>query len=315
MGKTIKKLLVEAMCPVTTGQKSRMPEATFARLCEAKRAMGSAAPGGFHFMNQRCLQCKGERGNWPDELEILTADDLEAANMEERTMATKGCEVCGRNNTSVKNCRGKLACSSCQVMMAAIANRPDAVVAAAEITGMKDALAEKLEMPMHYEECEREHLDPEQAAAWQMVAEAVGGEAGQGTAMEVASEAARIIALAKESGGTIAELESGIWSLENDLASIAKAVGLPADTKSADIAMRVQEWFPAKDNQGELEKQLHEAQELVSELAEREEMLAVEYRRLQEELASAKRLLQERQETKVNGNADSAGLINAARRA
>lgn len=103
------------VCPVTSGQKTRMTMAGFERLCKKHRNQ----PDGY------CKQgCRGDV--LPDELEIITIDQIAEENMANQWKEW-ACEVCGEKKQIRKN-NGKMACSTCEAIWREVNMRPERVL-------------------------------------------------------------------------------------------------------------------------------------------------------------------------------------------
>ena len=200
----IKTLQVHAPCPITAGQKTRMLEASFVRVCEAKRALGDNQHqgAGFNYINTRCLACQGKREHWPDELEIITAADVAA--QQEETMTEKDgntCEMCAKASfTKMEKNRGKRICSSCRHVVAAISTMPERVLSAAVHVGKRDEIAFLFGIESAWAETmakgpSQEDLD--RAEAWHIIARAMGMDINaEGiTCMDIARQVAHQSAL------------------------------------------------------------------------------------------------------------------------
>ena len=138
----------EWYCPATSNLPTRMPKRTWDALCRATQKQQNEAGwkgkviSGTGAMINYCSPCRGMRQ--PVGLEFITSAEMaELTSTEDRSMAGKGkseCEICSRNNASLGNNRGKLACPSCQGIIAAIAHRPESVAEAARICGKEGEL-------------------------------------------------------------------------------------------------------------------------------------------------------------------------------
>lgn len=76
-------------CPVTVGRATRMTAESFARLCKHRREQKAGFWIGLYYrevgtgdlkfkVQRRCEWCKGERSNWPPELEIIEISNMTA---------------------------------------------------------------------------------------------------------------------------------------------------------------------------------------------------------------------------------------------
>ncbi len=156
--------------------------------------------------------------------------------------AVKGkreCEVCGRANASLGNNRGKLACPSCQSLIASVANRPESVAEAARMCGKDGALLTLLGGSAVAVELE--------SSALKRIAKAVGcdGEDGEVLVKAVAAMAATVPDCANCAEGMseqVADLQAEVERLKGKLDHAAKypsddllkALGLPGDTTTMD---------------------------------------------------------------------------------
>ena len=104
-------------CPVTAGQPTRMAEATFRRLCGAKRtAATDAICGGCHGLEL------------PPELEIVEQSTMEH-EMTTRSSWEGTCWVCGEKKT-VRSTKGEDCCGSCEHIRRAAINNPKMLIEA-----------------------------------------------------------------------------------------------------------------------------------------------------------------------------------------
>lgn len=133
-------------CPVTGGLATRMGLAGFKDLCLRKRRArvgfirSKYTRGEFRdpfntIEYRRCVWCKGERRNWPEELALINIKP------EEIEMGSKGqCTICGAK-AEVRNTRGNMVCATCQKIVGYVDNHPERIKLAAKLLGKEAEFA------------------------------------------------------------------------------------------------------------------------------------------------------------------------------
>ena len=123
-----------------------MSETAFRAVCGKRRSGVWVDPGlgytPFLSTSKRCKQCKGERANWPAELEII---DIKPEELDMGSKKTGSCDLCG-NKAQLKHTErgdGLDICSACWNVLTAV-NKTELMVRAIRLTGKTLEVAEQL---------------------------------------------------------------------------------------------------------------------------------------------------------------------------
>ena len=136
-------MLTTDRCPVTGGAPTRMSETAFRSVCGKRRDGVWVDPGlgyaPFFSASKRCGECKGERANWPEELDIIETEEL---NMGKKTGV---CDICGERKELKHAARGGGldVCTSCWGLLTA-AGKPELLAKAVRLADAEEALANAL---------------------------------------------------------------------------------------------------------------------------------------------------------------------------
>jgi len=118
-------------CPLTAGQATRMPLATFRRMCQVKQAEASEFGYEGKLKRQgpagRCGVCKGE--SIPEEIEIIPLKEMMMVSAASKQGT---CELCGDRSSLRKN-HNMSVCGKCQALQSNVNMRPDVVIKALKI--------------------------------------------------------------------------------------------------------------------------------------------------------------------------------------
>jgi hypothetical protein len=124
--KKVKILL--RLCPITSGNPTRMTETAFRSACE-RLNMTKEKRGGFgprqHETNLHEEHCKQCGGQYPPELTIITLEDYDMGSV---TSYQGTCELCGKHGKTLRKVFDKKVCSVCEHVRRAAHNAPGLLV-------------------------------------------------------------------------------------------------------------------------------------------------------------------------------------------